>query len=68
MEIALFSTLLMEKYMINLTTLIKYDILLNVKEILFHDKKTEHASVFKRKRTILFIILYWAIYLSLRYL
>ena len=54
--------------MVNLTTLIKYDILLNVKEILFHDKKTEHASVFKRKCTILFIILYWTIYLSLRYL
>ena len=30
----------------------KYDILLIVKELLFHDEKTEYASFFKRKCTI----------------
>ena len=48
----------------NIENFRKYDILLIVKELLFHDEKTKSAGVFKSKCTICLIFNIMAIYLS----
>lgn len=63
-ESALFVMVKSYFFIENIEKIKKYDILLIVKELLFHDEKTKSAGVFKTKCTICLIFNIMAIYLS----